>query len=98
MSTDVHRCKHNIPITPFVVHNTSDQRQFIELNICYIISLDLHKRYSKCEWFSKYLHNNNKYLTVDYLNVYIHDGIYRSITYVVEFGEKYRLPSFLYNK
>nr|AHW98278.1 AC146-like protein [Nilaparvata lugens endogenous nudivirus] len=93
--TASHLVTHNIPVSSFLLHNTPEQKRFIELNIFYIVSLDIHKRYHKASWFSQYI--DGKYLTVDSIKVHIHDGVYRSITYVVEFGKKHRLPSFVYN-
>lgn len=70
-------------------------------NILYLISLDLQKNYP--EHFKKVQdkeeeeENNDRFIEVEDLKVFIHDGVYTSIKYKVTLGRGYKLPRINYN-
>lgn len=93
------RVTHNILVGSFIFqsNDSSDSfTQFSELHMLQLVSLDLHKRYGGFEWFDRI--RRKKYIEVRKVDLFIHYASYISFTYVVEFGEGYRLPSFVYNR
>ncbi|ACH96149.1 Ac146-like protein [Oryctes rhinoceros nudivirus] len=74
--------ENSIIVPPFVIHNSSCN-EFI----LYLISLDLHIN------FLKHLTPvDARFVEIQSLQIYIHDGPYKSIKYKAVSGLGYRLP------
>lgn len=73
-----------IVVDPFIIHNESCNQI-----ILYLISLDLHIN------FLKYLNiceNDTRFVQVESVQIFIHDGPYKAIKYKVVAGYGYKLP------
>lgn len=78
--------ENTIVVDPFIIHSESCNEY-----ISYLISLDLHR----C--FSKHLNiisdnNDNRFVEIESLRVFIHDGVYKAIRYKAIAGHGYKLP------
>lgn len=72
-----------IVVEPFVIH--SDCCDEI---ILYLISLDLHQHFNNQLCAT----GDSRYCEVGHLEVFIHDGVYKSIEYRAQAGRGYKLP------
>lgn len=82
------RVSHHIVIDAFLVHSES-----AELYVPYTVSLDLHRRYRHRLTAAE----DDRFVEVKSLDVYVHYGAFCSIVYTAEFGRGYRLPRIVYN-
>lgn len=78
-----------IVVDPFILHSSSCNEFTL-----YLISIDLHKHFghnlNKCE-------EDSRFAEIGKLQVFIHDGKYKTIKYHAYAGRGYKIPRIHYN-
>lgn len=85
---------NTLVVEPFIIHS-----RFANQYIAYLIAIDLHRN------FKDHLYRpettaqtpESRFVEIESLQVFIHDGTYKSIEYRAVSGRGYRLPSIGHN-
>lgn len=81
--------EHFVVVRPFLIHSTSCNEYLL-----YCISVHLHKHWA--EFLNKSV-DDPRFVEIESLELFIHNGSHESIRFKVHAGHGYRLPSINHN-
>lgn len=96
---------NTLVVEPFIIHS-----RFANQYIAYLIAIDLHRNFREHLYIPESAPTTttsttnttpsipeDRYVEIESLQVFIHDGVYKSIEYRAISGRGYRLPSIGHN-